>query len=179
MVRNKKGAIEMSMQTIIIIVIGVTLLTLGLRFVYSIFKGVGGTPEKLGALSDKQLNDIFGESDEALYLPTDTIETDQGAPVSAYLYLRNPGSDSANFKYDVTVTDKPSESYSDERIQKWLVWNKGERTIRSGQGLKDRILIKVPPNAPLGTYFFSIELTCTPEDVCFGPYYANLVLEVK
>ena len=38
MLRNKRGAIELSITTIIIIVIGVALLVLGLTFVSKIFK---------------------------------------------------------------------------------------------------------------------------------------------
>lgn len=37
MQKNKKGAIELSMTTIIVIIIGVTLLTLGITFVRTIF----------------------------------------------------------------------------------------------------------------------------------------------
>ncbi|MBT4630627.1 hypothetical protein HOC06_00165, partial [Candidatus Woesearchaeota archaeon] len=40
---NKKGAIEMSMTTIIVVVIGITLLSLGLVWVKTIFDNLQGT----------------------------------------------------------------------------------------------------------------------------------------
>lgn len=50
--RNKKGALELSMNTIVIIVIGVTLLILGLAFVRNIFGKVGTLAE--GAFEEAQ-----------------------------------------------------------------------------------------------------------------------------
>ena len=35
--KNKRGAMELSMTTIIVVIIGITLLTLGIRWVYNIF----------------------------------------------------------------------------------------------------------------------------------------------
>src|SRR3989338_6223026 len=49
---TKKGALELSMNTIVIIVIGVTLLILGLAFVRNIFGKVGGLAE--GAFEEAQ-----------------------------------------------------------------------------------------------------------------------------
>ena len=40
MIKNKKGALELSINTIVVIVIGVTLLILGLVFVRGIFEKV-------------------------------------------------------------------------------------------------------------------------------------------
>lgn len=50
--KSKKGALELSMNTIVIIVIGVTLLILGLAFVRNIFGKVGTLAE--GAFEEAQ-----------------------------------------------------------------------------------------------------------------------------
>ena len=59
---NKKGAIEMSMTTIIVIVIGVTLLILGLIFVRGIFERIGGLSDQLFAQADNIIRDNMDAS---------------------------------------------------------------------------------------------------------------------
>ncbi|MBU4241939.1 MAG: hypothetical protein KKF52_01780, partial [Nanoarchaeota archaeon] len=78
MIESKKGAIEMSMQTIIIVVIGVTLLTLGLRFVYTTFTGITEQQEGITELTNTQINELFGQSGELIYLTKDNVGVQQG-----------------------------------------------------------------------------------------------------
>ena len=53
--RNKKGALELSMNTIVIIVIGVTILTLGLRWVYTLFGGITERSQEIDEQLKKQI----------------------------------------------------------------------------------------------------------------------------
>ena len=58
MFNNKKGAIEMSMTTIIVIVLGVTLLILGLAFVRNIFLKTGGMSDEIFTQAQSQLGQL-------------------------------------------------------------------------------------------------------------------------
>ncbi|MBI4158819.1 hypothetical protein HY500_01010 [Candidatus Woesearchaeota archaeon] len=57
MIQQKKGALELSMNTIVIVVIGVTLLVLGLAFVSGIF-------EKLNILGDESFDEARQRLDQ-------------------------------------------------------------------------------------------------------------------
>ena len=57
MLKNKKGAIELSMTTIIVIVMGVTLLILGITFVRTIFTKI----QNISETTFDQAGDILGE----------------------------------------------------------------------------------------------------------------------
>ena len=63
---SKRGAIELSMTTIIVVVIGVTLLTLGLTFVKNIMGGAEGISEEAFTEADRMIRDMMG-SDEEFY----------------------------------------------------------------------------------------------------------------
>jgi hypothetical protein len=61
MVNNKKGAIEMSMTTVVVIVLAMSMLILGLVLVRSIFKGA---TESVNILNDKvrgEISNLFTE----------------------------------------------------------------------------------------------------------------------
>jgi len=75
---KKKGAIELSMTTVIVIVLGIVLLSLGLIWVRNIFGQVGGVSDD----AFNRANDLIGdlESFEGSFLTVvpDEIEISQG-----------------------------------------------------------------------------------------------------
>ncbi len=179
MILSKKGAIEMSMQTIIIIVIGVTLLTLGLRFVYTTFSDIGGQQEKVSDLTEKQLLDLFGESEEVIYLPRDQISVEQGETENLDVIIKNSGSkDGIKFAYEVNAVDAPGDMELSS-VSDWFVWNQIGKTLNSGKGYQEKLLIRVPQNARLGTYLISLEMTtCGDPEICDPFPESQLILEV-
>lgn len=58
--KTKKGAIELSMTTIIVIVMGVTLLILGITFVRTIFEKIGG----ISAETFKKAETLLGQLED-------------------------------------------------------------------------------------------------------------------
>ena len=173
---NKKGAVEMSMQTIIIVVIGVTLLTLGLRFVYTTFQGIGGQQEKITELTDKEIGALFGDSEDPIYLPRDDISIKQGGRENVEVLVRNVGSGSSLFKYEVKLDDAP-EGVTQDQINSWLSYRKAGKTLNSGGAYRDLLTVSPAKNAKLGLYRFTLELTCGDTTLC--PTDAVFTLEVK
>ncbi|MBS3159528.1 hypothetical protein J4436_01955 [Candidatus Woesearchaeota archaeon] len=97
--RNKKGAMELSMSTIIIIVIGVTLLILGLAFVKQIFSKT----EKLGTGAFDQAEAMLSQvdiTDEFLTVTPLTTSVEKGELVNAAVVINNIN----EAKVDVKVT---------------------------------------------------------------------------
>lgn len=64
-IRNKNGAIELSITTVIIIVIGVSLLALGLVLVKNIFGGATDSVNSLNSNTMTALANLFGQDDAA------------------------------------------------------------------------------------------------------------------
>lgn len=93
---NKKGALELSMNTIIIIVIGVTLLILGLTFV----KGIFGKTTKLADGAFEKAEGQIGVDanlEEALSIMPKKISLDAGEDKITTIVVANLGKTEIKF----------------------------------------------------------------------------------
>lgn len=174
---NKKAAIEMSMQTIIVVVIGITLLTLGLRFVYTTFTDIGQQQRSVTEATEKQIRDLFGKSDQPLVLLSHIITVEQGRSVDMGVGIKNIGTQPGEFSYDLKMT-APEGTVTDEVALGWVSWTKDIGPLPVGGEFFDLITISVPGNAPPGSYRIRANLDCTPEETCGDGTSAIFVLRV-
>jgi hypothetical protein len=70
-IRNKKAAFEMSMSTIIIIVLSVVFLILGLVLLRSIFQTATTSIDNIDSKLQDQLNTIFAQEDKPYWMKPD------------------------------------------------------------------------------------------------------------
>jgi hypothetical protein len=86
--KSKKGAIELSMTTIIVVVIGITLLTLGLTWVKGTLGSVTDLTDEAFAMSDQELENLFSDSTDLLKIvpSTATITIKDSAEVGIIFY---------------------------------------------------------------------------------------------
>ena len=75
---NKRGALELSMNTIVIVVIGVVLLSLGLIFVRGTFSQLTDTSDKVFANANKELDSLGGNVNSALIASPETVRIKAG-----------------------------------------------------------------------------------------------------
>ncbi|MFH1376384.1 MAG: hypothetical protein ABIH25_01995 [Candidatus Woesearchaeota archaeon] len=86
--KNKSGAIELSVTTIIVVVIGITLLTLGLVWVQNIFKDLGEVSDNSFARA-KQLIEGIEKIDKPLSIIPSPIEVEQNGEEVAIVVIAN------------------------------------------------------------------------------------------
>jgi len=161
MQKQKRGAVELSINTIVIVVIGITILTLGLKWIYDIFGGIGEQSEQLQKLSENQIMEIFGQSDAAIYTPQTVYEGDQGDTLKIDMYLRNaiqPGN-TYTFKYTINLLDGPPNIQPGLVMSK-LKWYNIEKQLSSGDAFRDIVLFETS-KLPLGNYKFEATSLCT------------------
>jgi hypothetical protein len=164
---KKRGAIELSMTTVIVVIIGITLLTLGLRWIYGIFGDIERQRTQMTDAMDKQIRDMFGESDKGLNLLTTSITIQQGKSYDLGIAIKNTGSnDNQHFKYDIITDQIPSNAVASS-VLTWFMYTKATSinqypfTLNSGQIKTDLISINVPKKgAPLGNYRMIVKLEC-------------------
>ncbi len=149
---GKKGAIELSMNTIIIVVIGITVLTLGLRWIYGVFGNLSEQSDKIKTLSDDQITTLFGASDKAINIPTTITRIQQGKEENIRVMMRNILQTPHTFKYTVISEDGAMPANS-------VRWYKKDIKLNSGQGFEDVITFNTK-NYALGTYRFRVAFTC-------------------
>jgi len=87
---NKKAAIELSMQTIVVIVIGVTILSLGLLWVQNTFRDVGDISDEAFQNAQEVLSsdsEFGGRTSSAT-----SIRLEKNVPKVLVVQIRNDGS---------------------------------------------------------------------------------------
>lgn len=103
---DKKGAIELSMTTIIVIIIGITLLSLGLIWVRTTFKNVEDLSKKAFEKADGAISDIFKEPDKIISVSPNSIELQQDSVQTVQFYISNFESDVLNVKAKARSSSK-------------------------------------------------------------------------
>lgn len=176
LIGNKRGALELSVNTIVVVVIGITLLTLGLKWVYNIFGGLTTQQQDLQRLSEDRISDIFGGSDEAINAPTRTFKVVQGDSYKLRITMRNVLPETHNFQYKIDPISLPT-NLDKAKLSSQITYYDQPMSLKSGEGFQD-ILIFNSKNLPLDTYTFRIVLTCT-DAACDEEWSVPVVMDVS
>lgn len=104
MIKSRKGALELSMNTIVVIVIAVVVLSLGLVFIKGLFDKLGGASDIIFGSMENDLN-VIATHDQKLSVQQ-TVEVKRGDQSIFSVYVVNLGDKQMDFTVDV----KPSES---------------------------------------------------------------------
>ena len=77
---SKKGAVELSVGTIVILVIGMTMLILGIILVRTIFTGATQNVDVINKGVEDQINKLFSNSDKRIVvnLPKQEVDIKKG-----------------------------------------------------------------------------------------------------
>lgn len=156
---SKKGAVELSMTTVIVIILGVVLLTLGLAFVRNIFGKVGGLTE--GAFDEAQAAiGKLGTIDSELTLTSKQVSLTQGEAKGVGIVVANLGEKEGRFQVKVSIPSRPgSEPKFRCDIGETLKADSDEIVLTSGDK-EDYTLLIDDSTGPsnIGTYVCKVSL---------------------
>jgi len=163
---NKKGAIELSISTIVIIVLAMSMLILGLVLVRSIFQGSTDSVITMNDNVKEEIRKLFQDEGQryVLRLSGETATIKQGTEFGVAFGIKNTiqgDPNSRKFRYNVDLADsvdnlKKNCGISRETAMDWIRFGSGELEIEPGNTEADRILIEIPSNAPLCTTKYKI-----------------------
>ncbi len=162
--KGKKGAIELSMNTIVVVVIAIVLLSLGLVFVRKIMGEVTETSGTAFEAADKEIQELMG-GDSAFFIPGQFgKEVRIGEKVNFNAGIQNFEGETINFKIQVEAADSESD-ISWVKVPNSLPVNAGEK-----RGFP--IIVTVPKTAISGsTYMWHINIKHEDD----SPYKSELV----
>jgi len=158
---SKKGAIELSMTTIIVIVIGITLLTLGLTWVRGSLGKITDLTNQAFDLSDQEIENMFANSDELLKVLPNQVEMkkkDKGLDVGMILYNLEEN------QITVQATIAPIEAGVPLSCKFGDTLTTRSKQYTLASGASERIKIEVKPTAAttIGSGGCDVILTTTP-----------------
>ena len=175
---DKKGAVELSMTTIIIIVIGITILSLGLVWIRSVFSDVGELTSGAFEQGNTQIAEIFGGTDQPVALSPSETKIAQGETTTATLAINNLADTDVTGVYaEVEAKAFGGESadtlvcaFSDTLTSKSNTYSLG-----SGQGVSGLKVLVEDQGSALGTYACIITIYNLPD----GTETTSLIIDLE
>lgn len=167
-IQNKRAAIELSIGTIVIIVLSMSMLILGLVLIRNIFTGAIGTSELVDRNVKAQLNKLFNEEDvkTVVYLPDNQAEIKKGKQYNVRFGIKNTGrleSTAGKFTYDIRTGEiekgcRLNPTQAEKYLRVGATSPPGGISIAPGEEPEERIVVVEPTeDAPL--CYITYELT--------------------
>lgn len=150
---NKKAAIELSMTTIIVIIIGITLLSLGLIWVRGTFKNINRLSDDAFKQADGSISDIFEEIDKPIYVSPPSLNLEQDSLQRAKFVITNFEQEQIKVKANVKSSDqKISCLFADT-----LKTESKDYTLDSGKAVELKLIVE-EKGGSLGTKVCNLEV---------------------
>lgn len=163
---GNRGAIELSIGTIVIIVLAMSMLILGLILVQSIFEGAKYNVDSMNDKVKDEIGKLFVENKKTVvYLPNQIAEIKQGEDWGVAFAIRNIQSgtaDSGRFSYQVVVSDPNVQKNCGvgiRDIENWITTGQADNMdIAPGDTYYGIVRLNIPEGAPLCTVRFHLEV---------------------
>ncbi len=164
--RWKKGAIELSIGTIVIIVLAMSMLILGLVLVKNIFSGSSENILQMNEKVKGEINKLFVEDKRTVvYLPNAIAKIGQNEDWGVAFGITNLERGTAEvgeFSYVVTVSDPDAKKkcgLAESDIESWIATGRVDQmSIAPGQNYYGIVRFLIPVDAPLCTVRFHIDV---------------------
>jgi hypothetical protein len=158
---NRKGAIELSMTTVVIIVLAMTMLILGLVLVRTIFTGATYNVQSINDKVRGEINKLFTEEAQKIvvYLPAEGAAIKQSESYGVVFAVKNIEMTPQTFNYKVSVSEMGG-CPSTTNPMTWISLGKAG-TFNAASGDTNPIIVKFIPaaTAPLCSVRFNIDVT--------------------
>ncbi|MEI6058584.1 MAG: hypothetical protein WCP89_02325 [archaeon] len=164
--KRKKGAIEMSIGTIVVIVLAMAMLVFGIMLINNIRQGAISNVNQMNDKVKDQINKLFVEDKKTVvYLPNQIAEIKQNEDWGIAFGIKNLAKGTAQastFDYSVVVSDPNVQTncgVSETEIRKWIKTGQADKiTIAPGETYFGIVRFLIPESSPLCTVRFHIDV---------------------
>src|SRR3989344_8402452 len=167
----KKGTIELSINTLVIVIISIVILTSGITLLYKFIGGAEDIKSKLDAQTNTELERLLVDQGKQVALPLHIADVLRGENHVFGLGILNIGGqlDGKNIGEEFTVQtefiklvdlqnkDITGEAPKEE-INQWLLYDSGSQIIKENEHTKLSLLVNVPTTALTGQYIFNAKV---------------------
>jgi len=162
MVQNKKAALELSMTTIVVLVLAMSMLILGLVLVKTIFSGAKYNVEQMNQKVEDEIGKLFTEDKRiVVYLADNKAEIQQGDNYGVAFGIKNQMrgvQEGSKFKYEVTMAENDCKIKEKEAMSWIRLGKEGQITLAPGQNKVWLIRFEIPETSPLCMVRYNIEI---------------------
>jgi len=165
MIKNRRAAMEMSVGTIVTIVLLMTVLILGLVLVRTIFKSSVENINGIDTAVKAEINKLFAEDDSkkiVVYPSTREVTIKKGVDSSGFgLSIRNVGGENSKFSYEISAEETSCDMQL-AKAEDLIALNRQRNNIviPAGSIMDDPIFVKfsIPETAPPCKIVYSINM---------------------
>lgn len=170
MKQNKRAAMEMSVGTIVTIVLLMSVLVLGLLLIQNIFKGSITSVSSIDEKVKSEINNIFKSEDAkiAFYPSNKKVTLEQGARAEGFVFaINNENTVSKKFTYQVMVTESTYESIKSKcgesttlrEMESWIQVKSSDISVpKNSIGQPELVLFDIPKTAPRCTIPYTLRI---------------------
>lgn len=154
---DRRAVLELSIGTVVILVLGVTLLIMGLVVTRNIMCGALGLTGDINAKVRAELNKLFAENEGEVTCigAGDAVKIIPGKENNIYCSVK--ASQQAQYKFTATRYDL--QGVSADKLKQWLSTSSWEGPIApNDRDAKKVARIKVPENAPEGNLHLDMQV---------------------
>lgn len=158
----KKGAIELSISTIIIIVLAVVMLILGVVFVRSMMCAGIFIGEQITDGVQNEIRDLFGSNDVGVKCIGEEgkifkIGTGGARPIACTMIVE----EETEYSIKLDSIESKTDSVANRIVEEWVQDDEWEGTVQPGKNGRTEVgaLLNIPSNAPKTTLKLNFEIT--------------------
>ena len=165
--RNNKGAMEMSVGTIVTIVLLMSVLVLGIFFISKIFTSGGTAIDSVDSQLTNQINQLFSDgsaSKIAVYPNSREIDIKKGDSPKGFAFSvnNNDKDSSSSFDYSVEAdnVDDCGQTMTKEKANTYILGGTGTFTLGPTANLDQARLVRfsIPESAVSCTIFYNVNI---------------------
>ncbi len=184
-IKNKRAAMEMSVGTMVTIVLLMIVLVLGIFFIQKIFATGTNAIDTIDNQVQTELQKLFSsEGAKLAFYPTsrDVVVKKGDTPKGFAFQIKNKDVDDATFTYATTATDvsKCGGSFTEDDANNMLLGGSGSINIGKGD-VSEGIIVKfiVPETAPPCTMAYNFGVNKTVNGATSTYTGLNFFLTIK
>lgn len=155
---RKKAALEMSIGTIVIIVIAVTMLIMGIVFVRSIMCGALGLTGDLNNRVKGEIENLFGATGaevQCLGAGGEPVKMLPGKTNNIYCGIKA----TKTAKYSIELISYEGTISTKSEIKNWLITDSWQGDVSPGDEIPKKVVrVNIPDNAPEETLMLQIAI---------------------
>ena len=163
---NHKGAIELSVNTLVVVIISLVILAGGITLLYKFIAGAEEIKADLDARTTEKLERLLVQQGKKVALPLHVADVERGKTHVFGLGILNALEAQQGFFIEIQLRKYVNElgqevSVAPAAIEQWVLYNTGEILIEVNDNHKESILVSVPRDAAKGQYIFTALVTTT------------------
>ena len=172
-IMNKKGAIGLSINAIVVIIISLVVLGGGISLLYKFISGAEQLKGDLDKRTADELERLLIDQGKKVALPLHVASVSRGDGHVFGIGILNSQDTEQSFFVNVKLRKVIDETEADitsqvspQLVEEWVFYNTEALVISSGTHHKEAILVNVPNEALKGQYIFTA--TVTMSGVTYG-----------